>query len=134
MDPITMRGMVKSLSFIFKPVKWAWKKIFNLEKIDQLQERIAILEKEYLELKSKITIKDNPLPADAVFIPKFGIWFSKSSGLHYCTSCRQNGLCTPLYEQSNGWLCKVKSCEQWYRKPSSGYNEVTSFDLEGPAY
>ncbi len=135
MEPAsTISGGTKFLSLIFKPAKWAWKKVLNLEKINQLQDRITALEEECFELKNKIAVKENPLPSDAIFISKLGVWFSKSVGLHFCTSCRKNGDATPLLEQKEGWMCKVKGCGQWYRKPSVGFNEVASFDLSGPAY
>lgn len=119
MESFSLIGLIKSLFTYFKPLKNAWRKIRNLEKIEHLEQRVNDLEKGHAELRGGIAAKENTLPPDAEFLEKSGAWFSKSTGLHYCTSCRGNGQCTPLQEQEEIWICKVKGCGQFYRKPSS---------------
>ncbi len=51
------------------------------------------------------------------FDKRLGLYKHKTNGLFFCVSCMSNNRVSPLLEREDGWLCMVKSCEQFYHNP-----------------
>ncbi|MFT5207311.1 MAG: hypothetical protein ACI9CF_001063 [Candidatus Omnitrophota bacterium] len=105
---IDLRGIVLSLQE---------DKNIYLEKNMNLLEEISNLRKEVQVLNDNLVGKDD-FPDDVKFVPNLGFWSSEETGLTYCTSCKQNGMMSPLSVSSSGWHCEVKSCDKYYSNPN----------------
>ena len=90
------------------------KKILELEK--EHANEISDLKKKILELEKNISAKR--LQEKYTFNSTYGIYVSKESGHHFCTSCLSNNIESPLTVKQNGWQCELKDCNKFYSNPS----------------
>ena len=90
------------------------KKTLELEKGHA--EEISNLKKKIFELENKFSaIK---LQDKYNFNSTYGVYESKESGHHFCTSCLMKNIESPLTEKQNGWQCELKDCNKFYSNSS----------------
>ena len=77
----------------------------HTEEIDKLQAENAAL-----------CAKIHSTP-EAEFLARTGTWLERSSGIHYCPRCRQDGKWSPMQTHEHGWTCP--SCEKFVENPEN---------------
>jgi hypothetical protein len=91
------------------------------EEIDGLKARHA---EEMEELKAEnaaLCAKIHSTP-EAEFLPQTGTWLERSSGIHYCPRCRQDGKWSPMQTHEHGWTCP--SCEKFFENPENPLRKI----------